>query len=140
MKTHLSTLSCYLFVYFFSLLPLLHTLQSLRCGFNNTQSKTSTTCFLDIHLGLGCYHAFLNLIRSRILLIIGILTIGIQCSNILLASIEKIESERSCTGVFISDSPYKPVICTLSFTTICKGLYSVTYKASCLASVVCTCP
>ena len=47
---------------------------------------------------------------------IGILTIGIQSSYILLARRQKIESKAGCAGIFICNAAYKPIISTFRLT------------------------
>lgn len=69
--------------------PLLHSFLVSRSCFNQAQCKTTATRFLHGHFGLAGYDTLLYLIRSRILLVISIFTVGIESGYVLLAGSRK---------------------------------------------------
>lgn len=79
--------------------PLLHSLFVGRSRFNQTQCKATATRFLHGHFGLAGYDTLLYLIRSRVLLVISIFTVGIESGYILLARFKEVERKVGCTCI-----------------------------------------
>lgn len=89
--------------------PLLHSFLVSRSRFNQAQCKTTATRFLHGHFGLAGYDTLLYLIRSRVLLVISIFTVGIESGYVLLARFKEVERKVGCTCILVCNTSNKPV-------------------------------